>query len=452
MRITRTRLAMLAAAGALTLLAAVPPSATAAPKTAPASALASAPASALASARASAPASARASAPAFAPGAAPQGRPGCAAAKGDCMLGVAKPKAGKARTFTAKAGLAAPGPGRVAAQKAAAGGIPPGGLTAADLQDAYKLPSDLLGGGSTIAVVVPMDTTSAEKDLNTYRAANGMHVCDAEFPCLRKIDQRGGTTPPPASPNWTLHTAVGLDMASAACPNCSLLLVEADDDTLASQGAAVDQAVAQGARTVVVMDGWFPEYEGQDAMAPHFDHPGVAIVAASGDTGFNGGGHELLPAAYPTVVAVAGTDLYRDPATRRGWAETSWRATASGCSLYEKRPSWQREGDCGDRRTVADVAAVASDYTPVSAFNSGNGGWVNVSGGPVAPALVGGVYGLAGNPASTPAPQRPYTHRRYMFDITSGTNGTCGGSILCTARTGYDGPSGMGAPNGTGAF
>ncbi|MCP2341183.1 hypothetical protein [Actinomadura rupiterrae] len=420
MRITRTRLATLAATGLLALVAAVPSAATAAPGRAPHTA--------------------------------PDRRPACADGKGDCRLRTAKPKAGKARTFTAKAGLAAPGAGRTAATKAAAAGIPPGGLTAADLQDAYKLPSDLLGGRSTVAVVVPYDTTYAEQDLNTYRAANGMHVCDAEFPCFRKIDQRGGTSLPSPSPNWTLHTAVGLDMASAACPNCDLLLVEADDDSLANQGAAVDRAVAQGARTVVVMDGWFAEYEGQDALAAHFTHPGVAVLAASGSAGFNAGGHQSLPAAYPGVIAVAGTDLYRDPATKRGWSETPWRNAGSGCSVYEKRPSWQPKGACGERRTVADTAAVASDYTPVSAYNSGNGGWVNVSGGPVAPALVAGASGLAGNPASTPAPQRLYGNARYLFDITSGTNGSCGGTSLCTAGSGYDSPSGMGAPNGTGAF
>ncbi|MFB4299271.1 hypothetical protein [Actinomadura sp. NTSP31] len=397
MRISTKRPAALAAAGALAVLAAL-------------------------------------SSPASAAHGAPKGRPVCAVgdAEPDCMLRVSPRKPGSA--------------------KAAAAGMPAGALTAADLQDAYKLPSDLLGGGSTIAVVVPFGNTSAEKDLATYRTANGMHVCDAEFPCFRRIDQRGGTTPPPAGTAWTLHAAVGLDMASAACPNCHLLLVEADDDTLANQGAAVDQAVAQGARTVVVMNGWFPEYEGQDAEAAHFDHPGVAIVAASGSSSFNGGGREALPAAYPSVVSVGGTNLYRDPAAKRGWSETAWRDTTSGCSLYEKRPAWQRKGDCGDRRTVADVAAVASDYTPVAVYDATSSGWALVSGAPVAAALIGGVYGLAGNTSATPAPRRLYANARYLFDLTSGANGSCAGSYLCTTGPGYDGPSGMGAPNGTGAF
>jgi hypothetical protein len=44
--------------------------------------------------------------------------------------------------------------------------------------------------------------------------------------------------------------------------------------------------------------------------------------------------------------------------------------------------------------------------------------------------------------------------------VTSGTNGSCGGLLsggsakkyLCTAGAGYDGPTGLGTPKGTGAF
>ncbi|WP_157431750.1 S8 family serine peptidase [Actinomadura hibisca] len=338
-------------------------------------------------------------------------------------------------------------------KKAGTTEMPTNALNAAQLQDAYKLPSDLLGGGRTIAVVSPFGNSLAEEDLNAYRTANGLHPCDAEFPCLRKIDQRGGTTPPPAVPGWGLYGAVGLDMASAACPNCKLLLVEADDDTLANQGEAVDEAVRQGADAVVVMQSWTGEYEGQQALAKHFDHPGVAIVASSGSSGFNGTGQQALPAAYPTVVAVAGTELFRDPATPRGWSERVWRHTSSGCSVYAARPSWQAKGSCGNRRTVADVAAVASDLTPVLVYDTSSSGWVRVSGPPVASALISGVYGLAGNTARTKAPSRPYSSpQRHLFDITTGTNGYCGDGYLCTAGRRYDAPSGMGAPNGTGAF
>ena len=46
----------------------------------------------------------------------------------------------------------------------------------------------------------------------------------------------------------------------------------------------------------------------------------------------------------------------------------------------------------------------------------------------------------------------PYSHSSSLFDVTSGSNGNCGGSYLCTGVNGYDGPSGLGTPNGTGGF
>lgn len=45
-----------------------------------------------------------------------------------------------------------------------------------------------------------------------------------------------------------------------------------------------------------------------------------------------------------------------------------------------------------------------------------------------------------------------YNHTSSLFDVTSGSNGSCGGSYLCTGGVGYDGPTSNGTPNGTGGF
>jgi hypothetical protein len=52
----------------------------------------------------------------------------------------------------------------------------------------------------------------------------------------------------------------------------------------------------------------------------------------------------------------------------------------------------------------------------------------------------------------------PYEHPEALFDVTSGSNGSCGNGLpgwrkyYCTGEPGYDGPTGMGTPNGTAAF
>jgi hypothetical protein len=106
-------------------------------------------------------------------------------------------------------------------------------------------------------------------------------------------------------------------------------------------------------------------------------------------------------------------------------------------------------------RTVADVSAVAAD---VPVFDPVYGGWVTVGGTSISAPLVAGIYGLAGNGAST-SPRRLYRHPRSFFDVTKGDDSlfrpavkACGGDYLCTARKGYDAPTGLGSPDGIGAF
>jgi hypothetical protein len=327
---------------------------------------------------------------------------------------------------------------------AAAAGIHP--FMAADLQDAYNLPSDLLGARQTIAIVDAFDNPDAEADLAVYRAENGLPPCTTDNGCLRKVDQRGGTNYPRGDVGWGLEIALDLDMASAACPNCNLLLVEADDNDIENLGLAVDRAVALGADAISNSYG-AGEYNEELGIAAHYNHPGVPILASSGDGGFG----TLVPAALSTVIAVGGTSLFPDSGPR-GWKETAWAGAGSGCSAYVAKPAWQRDRLC-DRRTVADVAAVADPATPVAVYDTfGQPGWLTVGGTSASAPLLAGVYALAGNAAVIDPGAYLYAHSGALFDVTAGSTGTCGGSYLCTAGRGYDGPTGLGTPNGIGAF
>ncbi|MQA77785.1 MAG: peptidase S8 [Streptosporangiales bacterium] len=330
-------------------------------------------------------------------------------------------------------------------KSATAAGLRP--FTAADLQDAYKLPSALLGARQTIAIVSAFDAPNAEADLAVYREVNGLPPCDADFPCFRKVDQRGGTAYPRPDQTWSTSSTIGLQMASAACPNCELLLVEADDNQLPNLGAAVDTAVELGAD--VVSNAYNArEYAGMlTDLGDHYVQPEAVVVAASGGAGFGA----TVPAALPSVVAVGGTTLYRDDSAR-GWGEEAWASAGSGCSAYIAKPDWQLDRLCG-KRTVTDVAVVADGNTPVAVYVTyGYPGWVAAGGPSVAAPLVAGVYALAGNAGEITPGARLRAQRDRLFDVTSGSNGVCGGSYLCTAVRGYDGPTGWGTPNGVGAF
>jgi subtilase family serine protease len=328
------------------------------------------------------------------------------------------------------------------------------GLRPADLKDAYKLPAG--GAGQTVAIVDAYDNPTAEADLTVYRAQFGLPACTTANGCFRKVDQRGGTNYPKGDVGWGQEIALDLDMVSAACPACNILLVEADSNSFTNLAAAVDRAATMGANAISNSYGG-SEFASEATWESHYNHPGVAITVSSGDAGY---GVEF-PAASRYVTAVGGTTLKRS-ATTRGWTETVWSGAGSGCSSYITKPSWQTDTGCA-RRTVADVAAVADPNTGVAVYDSfgssSGANWLVFGGTSVAAPIIAGVYGLAGNAGTLVYGSNPYTHLTSLFDVTSGSNGRCttgkrtaNAPYLCTGLPGYDGPTGNGTPNGIGAF
>jgi subtilase family serine protease len=322
------------------------------------------------------------------------------------------------------------------------------GYGPADLQDAYKLPSATRGAGQTVAIVDAFDNPNAEADLQVYRNFFGLPKCTTNNGCFRKIDQRGGKNYPPGNVGWGEEIALDLDMVSAICPLCNILLVEADDSMGKNLYHGVNRAVKEGAVAISNSYGSRRERERElIADEKFFNHPGVAITVASGDSGY---GNEM-PAASKYVTAVGGTALTHD-SNQRGWKETAWSGAGSGCSKYEKKPKWQLDVGC-PRRAVADVSAVASPSTGVAVYDTyGVGGWLVFGGTSVSSPIIASVYALAGDKVLYGS--RPYMNPGKLFDVTTGTNGTCADRwpYMCAAGPGYDGPTGLGTPNGIGAF
>ncbi len=239
-------------------------------------------------------------------------------------------------------------------------------------------------------------------------------------------------------------------MVSAVCPNCHILLVEASSATLKNLGTAVNTAVRLGAKEVSNSYGGSESSSDPSYDTSYFNHPGVAITASSGDNGY---GVEY-PAASRYVTAVGGTSLIRS-SNSRGWSETVWSGAGSGCSAYDAQPSWQTgvvASRCS-KRAVADVSADADPATGVAVYDSysyqGYSGWLEFGGTSVASPIIASVYALAGNAGSVSYGSHPYSHTGSLFDVISGNNGSCGGTSLCTAGAGWDGPTGLGTPNGT---
>lgn len=325
----------------------------------------------------------------------------------------------------------------------------PAGYGPADLQSAYNLAGGATTGGTsaTVAIVDAFDDPNAEADLAAYRSQFGLSSCTTANGCFRKVDQRGGTAYPAPDTGWAQEISLDLDMVSAICPNCKILLVEADNNYYDNLGAAVNYAAGQGVTAISNSYGG-GEWNGEATYEGYYNHPGVAVTVSSGDGSY---GVEF-PAASRYVTAVGGTSLTQALGTTRGWAETAWSGAGSGCSAYIAKPTWQHDNRCS-KRTVADVSAVADPNTGVAVYDTYNtGGWVTFGGTSVASPIIASVYALAGNAASVNYGAYPYSHTSSLYDVTSGSNGACRGTYLCAARSGYDGPTGLGTPKGMGGF
>lgn len=324
------------------------------------------------------------------------------------------------------------------------------------LQAAYQAPSATSGGGQTVAIVDAYDDPSAYSDLTLYRSYWGLSACSNQAPagstpCFRQVNESGASSPlPSANAGWAQEISLDLDMVSAICPNCNILLVEAASASYADLGTAVDTAVSMGAQEVSNSYGG-GEFSSELSLDSYYNHPGTAVVASSGDSGY---GVEY-PAASPYVTSVGGTTLNQSGTSGRNATETAWSGAGSGCSVYEAKPSWQTDTGCRNR-TVADVSAVANPNTGVWVYDtySSGGGWGIFGGTSVASPIVASFFALgakAGTSGANP-PSWPYANTTALNDVTSGSNGRCSGSYLCTAGTGYDGPTGLGTPKGSTAF
>jgi hypothetical protein len=320
-----------------------------------------------------------------------------------------------------------------------------GGYSPADLRSAYDLPGGNAGVGQTVAVVEAYNDPDAEADLAEYRKVERLSSCGAEGECLRRVNQRGGTSLPAPNSKWAEETSFDLDMVSAICPNCHILVVEAENAESQNIAIAEDEAVALHATEISDSFAQSTPLEAQEAAA--YDHPGIPIAVAAGDNDYG----VVWPAANPNVIAVGGTTL-EPSAGRGGWIETAWSKTGGGCST-EAKPAWQTDTCAG--RTTNDVAAVADPNSPVSAYDSyetHGSPWLLAGGTSVAAPIVAAAMALAS----------PYTrsfdgaHGLYLeqangidgfYDVLTGSTGSCH-TYLCEAGTGYDGPSGLGGLRG----
>ncbi len=199
---------------------------------------------------------------------------------------------------------------------AGAGSAPPEPDTPAWLQQAYDLTylSQTGGVGDTVAIVDAGDDPTAESDLAVFRGTYGLPACSSSNGCFTKVNESGAGAPLPApDPMWEPEESLDLDAVSALCPNCHILLVEASTASINDLDEAVIEAAHLHANQI--SNSWSEASE--TPIGGQYTFPGVAVIAATGDEGYMGGGSDAYPAAFPGVTAAGGTSLARPVARAR---------------------------------------------------------------------------------------------------------------------------------------
>lgn len=331
-------------------------------------------------------------------------------------------------------------------------GPPATALTPRRLQNAYNL-EGLSSQGRTVAIVDAYGYPNLERDLGVFRSYFGLPPCTVKSGCLTIMNQRGNPDPPTFNVGWAGEQALDVDAVSSACPDCKILVVQADTSSLTNLGKAVARAAAQTG--VVAISNSYGGHDAKDSVwGTYYHQPGIAVTASTGDSGLSG---PLYPSSSKFVTAVGGTSLKKDASRARGWAESAWGGAGSGCSSYNTKvlASQSFNTSCRGMRAASDVSAAANPwrgglawYYPINVSDSR---WGQVGGTSESSPIIASVYALSGDTAGD-ANEIPYEHYRHLFDIVTGTNGACHGSQICTAREGWDGPTGLGTPNGAGAF
>jgi hypothetical protein len=320
------------------------------------------------------------------------------------------------------------------------------GWAPSDLQTRYNLPSSTKGSGQIVAIVDAYDNPNVASDLAVYRAEFNLGTAN-----FTKYNQDGQTSNyPSGNVSWGVNKDQEVEMVSAACPKCTIYLIEANTSNGADLQAAEVEAVKLGAH--IVTNGWTCNDSVLCVDRSDFDTPGVVYLASSGTDGYDEAG---APAAFASVVAVGGTVLSKSGST---YGETVWFDDDSGCAPGVTKPSWQHDPDCTSR-TINDISAVATDVATYDSY--GYAGWTTGRGTDISVALNAGVFGLAGNASTQNAAEKFWTlskkkRSKELHYISTGNDGSCGGEYLCTAGTKqfgtYSGPAGWGTPNGIKAY
>lgn len=311
----------------------------------------------------------------------------------------------------------------------------PVGLGPDRIKSIYNYPTSASAGtGATIAIVVAFDAPTVENDLNVFSKQYGLPLCTTSNGCFKKVGAADVRRLPQPDPDWAVEASLDTQWAHAIAPGAKILLVEAQNDTLASLMSAVDYAKDHA--NYVSMSWGTDEFRGQGKYNSDFTEDGVSFFASAGDSGLI----PTYPATAPGVIAVGGTSLHFTNGVFA--SETGWIYGGGGCSIYESASTYQINTpgySCSGKRSTPDVSFNADPFSGVAIYDStplvkgGTFGWYQVGGTSLSAPVIAARAAITGTTLNA---KRLYSTTYTFRDIVIGGDGnSCAvGFDLCSGR------------------
>lgn len=329
----------------------------------------------------------------------------------------------------------------------------PTGYTPAQIRSALGLTGT--GAGQTIAIVVAYNHPNIAADLATFDTKFGLPAP----PSFKKVSQTGSTTTFPATDaGWALETSLDVEWAHAIAPGSGILLVEATTSSFTNLDTAIAYAAKQSAVSVISNSWGATEFSGETTLDSYCKQSAKLCVFSSGDNG----NPATYPSTSPYVLSVGGTTMQLTSSNTVA-SETAWSGSGGGTSIYETKPAYQNAINATAKRGAPDVSYDADPATGFAVYDSvayaGQTGWFQMGGTSAGAPQWAAIVAVADQlrKAASKSVLAAYTSRGVfqahaaiygattgLSDITSGTNGSCGGT--CSAGTGYDFVTGRGSP------
>ena len=263
----------------------------------------------------------------------------------------------------------------------------PSGWAPSQMRGFYRMTNN--GSSAThVVIVVVKHNPDLESRLGTYLSQFGQSGCTVAGGCLHIWSETGSSTLTAGTASEAQQVVADLQaqMAKAGCKLCSVDVVEAEDNTAAHLGNALETAAGKGD---VVHSAYKFARSGNSTQVTQVENAfgSKALVSSTGD----GAGTALFPADSIKGFGISRTAVVTDGNAPRLIRETLVDGRGGYTGLTKQ--AWEPSGFTSHGATFTGV--IGTDIA-IYTLSGGTPQWVVMSGGDLASSFFAGLLGAVG--------------------------------------------------------